>query len=90
MSSMMEFLIDGVAVKTDISDITEKEAEQYVKIVKLKNYDSQVKALRILKALAGKNAREIVEGVIADVKRHTAGAAQSDDITMLCIRWQEK
>ena len=43
----MEFLIDGVAVKTDISDITEKEAEQYVKIVKLKNYDSQVKARTI-------------------------------------------
>ena len=60
---------------------------------------SKEKMLGTLGTLAGKTAREIVTGVLTAVKNHTAGRLphkgtgfapppQSDDITMLCIRWK--
>jgi serine phosphatase RsbU (regulator of sigma subunit) len=36
----------------------------------------------------GSGAREVVKGSIADVHLHTAGAPQSDDITVLAVRYQ--
>ncbi len=49
---------------------------------------SKERMLDTLRILAGKAAREIVEGVMETVDKHAAGAEQSDDITMLCIRWK--
>ena len=49
---------------------------------------SKERMLDTLRTLAGKTAREIVEGVMETVDKHADGAEQSDDITMLCIRWK--
>ena len=50
---------------------------------------SKERMLGTLGKFAGKSARSIVEGVLAEVQEHAAGR-QSDDITMLCIRWREE
>lgn len=50
---------------------------------------SKERMLGTLGRFAGKSARSIVEGVLAEVQEHAAGQ-QSDDITMLCIRWREE
>jgi sigma-B regulation protein RsbU (phosphoserine phosphatase) len=41
-----------------------------------------------LSTVNGSGAREVVKGSIADVHLHTAGAPQSDDITVLAVRYQ--
>ena len=60
---------------------------------------SQEKLTTTLASLAGKTAEEIVEGVLSAVREHaaeeenaqgTSFASQSDDITVLCLRWQGK
>ena len=50
---------------------------------------SKERMLGTLGKFAGKSARSIVEGVLAEVQEYAAGR-QSDDITMLCIRWREE
>ena len=49
---------------------------------------SKERMLGVLGKFAGRSARSMVEGVLAEVQEHAAGR-QSDDITMLCIRWRE-
>ena len=49
---------------------------------------SKERMLGTLGRFAGRSARSIVEGVLSEVQEHAAGR-QSDDITMLCIRWRE-
>lgn len=41
---------------------------------------------RTVAALASKNAREFAEGVMGEIDRHSAGAEQHDDITMVNFR----
>lgn len=41
-----------------------------------------------LNAMPGASAHELVQGVMQDVKRFAAGAQQSDDITMLALRYR--
>ena len=46
----------------------------------------------VLRGLEERDAGEapagaLVDGVIADVRRHAEGAEQSDDITALAFRW---
>ena len=43
---------------------------------------------RILGSLTGRSAREVVDAVRDDVRRFTTGAPQSDDITLLALRYQ--
>jgi phosphoserine phosphatase RsbU/P len=40
-----------------------------------------------LDAAAGKNAREMAAGLVQAVHGHAAGAKQSDDITVVCVRY---
>jgi phosphoserine phosphatase RsbU/P len=40
-----------------------------------------------LQSADGMNARDTAAGVFDAVRRHTAGAQQSDDITIVCARW---
>ncbi len=44
----------------------------------------------ILKTVGGGSAQQTLDGVLEDVKRHTSGAPQSDDITLLGLRWLGK
>ncbi|TVM36500.1 SpoIIE family protein phosphatase [Oceanidesulfovibrio marinus] len=41
-----------------------------------------------VRAMPDASAREIIEGVMDKVHEHAAGAVQSDDITMLCVRYK--
>ena len=50
---------------------------------------SKERMLGTLGKFAGKSARSIVEGVLTEVQEYAA-CQQSDDITMLCIRWREE
>ncbi len=43
-----------------------------------------------LRTVGSGSARQTLEGVLEDVKHHTAGAPQSDDITLLGLRWLGK
>jgi sigma-B regulation protein RsbU (phosphoserine phosphatase) len=45
---------------------------------------------RLLAKLSGRNgesSEQIIREVIGDVELHSAGAEQSDDITVLCIKY---
>jgi len=43
-----------------------------------------------LEASNGSGIREIVQGNVTDLKKHTRGAPQSDDITLLALRYSGK
>jgi phosphoserine phosphatase RsbU/P len=43
--------------------------------------------LETVRRHADASPRELVDVVLADVKKHVGGAQQSDDITMLCLRY---
>ena len=45
------------------------------------------KLVSFLKAHASNTPREIIEGTYAEVLRHADGATQSDDITLMCIKY---
>lgn len=40
-----------------------------------------------LRRQKGRNAKDIVDGIYEDAELHVAGAVQSDDMTLLCIRF---
>jgi len=46
--------------------------------------------LRLSGDLKGKSAANIVSSVVEDVRVHSDGATQSDDITILCLSWNEE
>ena len=49
----------------------------------------EARMLRTLQTLAAESPRRIVSGMQADVERFVDGAQQSDDLTLLCIRYQQ-
>jgi anti-sigma regulatory factor (Ser/Thr protein kinase) len=56
------------------------------------NHDDQLfgrkQVLRIAEAHRDDTAQQLVQTMEAEVKRHTGDAPQSDDITLLAIKWQ--
>ncbi len=52
-----------------------------------KNLYSDERLLETLDGLRGKDSEAVVNAIMADVKLHVDGAPASDDITMLCVRW---
>ncbi|MEW6509904.1 MAG: SpoIIE family protein phosphatase [Bacteroidota bacterium] len=69
---------DSVFVYTDgVSEAMDKDMNQYNE-ERLETY---------LKSTGAKPIREIVQGSIADLKKHTGSAPQSDDITVLSLRY---
>jgi phosphoserine phosphatase RsbU/P len=69
---------DAVFVYTDgVSEAMDTEMNQYQEL-RLESY---------LRSTGGKAVQEIVQGSIADLKKHTRGAPQSDDITVLSLRY---
>jgi sigma-B regulation protein RsbU (phosphoserine phosphatase) len=44
----------------------------------------------IAQQAAGRSPREVVEQMEASVKQHAGHAEQSDDITLLCLKWKKK
>ncbi len=53
-----------------------------------KDLYSDERLLELLDTLRGAGSKAVVDKVMEDVKAHVAGAPPSDDITMLCLRWQ--
>lgn len=49
---------------------------------------SDERLLRQLDVLKKDNPHTMVEGVLADIERHVAGADQSDDITIMCLYYK--
>src|SRR5271166_1301780 len=47
---------------------------------------SEARLQETLKRLAGRPVEDAVEAIIASVKAHSAGAPQSDDITVLALK----
>ncbi|MCM2563731.1 SpoIIE family protein phosphatase [Lutimaribacter sp. EGI FJ00015] len=45
--------------------------------------------LALLQRLRGQRATRLVDGVLEDVRRHSDGALQSDDLTLLCLTWHD-
>ncbi len=69
---------DSLFVYTDgVSEAMDSEMNQY-KESRLESY---------LRSTSGKAIQEIVQGSIADLKKHTREAPQSDDITVLSLRY---
>jgi len=48
---------------------------------------SDAKLIETTTALADASPKELLDGILKSVKAHAAGATQSDDITMLCLRY---
>lgn len=72
----------GVSIFLYTDGVTEAENKQK----KLYGDDRLMATISGL-CTAESSAREIIESVEADVHEHTKGANQSDDITMLCVRY---
>jgi sigma-B regulation protein RsbU (phosphoserine phosphatase) len=69
---------DTLVLYTDgVSEAMDPENAQYDE-ARLKTY---------LESVNGSGIREIVQGNVADLKKHTRGAPQSDDITLLALRY---
>jgi sigma-B regulation protein RsbU (phosphoserine phosphatase) len=72
---------DSLFIYTDgVSEAMDSEMNQYQE-ERLESY---------LKTTAGISIQDIVQGSIADIKKHTLGAPQSDDITVLTLRYAGK
>jgi sigma-B regulation protein RsbU (phosphoserine phosphatase) len=72
---------DSLFIYTDgVSEAMDSEMNQYQE-ERLESY---------LKTTAGISIQDIVRGSIADIKKHTLGAPQSDDITVLTLRYAGK
>jgi sigma-B regulation protein RsbU (phosphoserine phosphatase) len=72
---------DTVFLYTDgVSEAMDPENSQYT--------DSRLK--EYLKSTNGSSIEDLVKGTIGDLKKHTRGAPQSDDITMLALRYLGK
>ena len=58
------------------------------------NHDGQLfgrkQVLQLVKAHCNNTAQQLVETMEDEVKRHTGDAPQSDDITLLAIKWTEE
>jgi len=59
-----------------VSEAMSKESEEY----------GEERLEPLLKTLRGRPAAEIIERVGEDILRHTKGAPQSDDITMMAVQ----
>ena len=42
--------------------------------------------VEVLSHTAFKNAKEVIDKLMAEVKRHRNGAAPNDDLTMMCLK----
>ena len=69
--SMLYLFTDGV------NEAENNEKEQF----------SDERLVDMLKANSGLNPKEVVEVTFAEVERHADGANQSDDITVMCIKY---
>jgi sigma-B regulation protein RsbU (phosphoserine phosphatase) len=69
---------DTLYLYTDgVTEAMDPESAQY-EDVRLKSYLGSARKLSI---------RELIQGNIQDLKKHTRGANQSDDITLLALRY---
>ena len=72
---------DAIFVYTDgVSEAMDSEMNQY--------QEDRLQAY--LKTTGSRSIQEVVQGSIADLKKHTGGAPQSDDITVLSLRYVGK
>ena len=69
--TMLYLFTDGV------NEAENNEKEQF----------SDERLVSVLKVNAGMDPKEIVEMTFAEVERHADGANQSDDITVMCIKF---
>lgn len=51
------------------------------------NEFGDARLLEAVGAVEGAQPHDVIEGVLRDVRKHAEGAQQSDDITMLCIKY---
>ena len=49
---------------------------------------SDERLLKQLELLRNGNTRSMVDGILVDIESHVAGADQSDDITIMCLRYK--
>ena len=70
-NTMLYLFTDGV------NEAENNEMEQY----------SDERLVAFLKSKSDSEPKELIEATLIEVQRHAAGANQSDDITVMCIKY---